>query len=46
MAKNIIVTGGSGMAGKWVVKDVLDHGHQVLNLDRCPTPQRARSLPI
>ena len=34
MAKNIIVTGGSGVAGKWVVKDLLDHGHQVLNLDR------------
>ena len=35
MAKNIIVTGGSGMAGKWVVKDLLEQGHQVLNLDRC-----------
>ena len=34
MAKNIIVTGGSGVAGKWVVKDLLEHGHQVLNLDR------------
>jgi len=34
MSKNIIVTGGSGMAGKWVVKELLDHGHQVLNLDR------------
>ena len=34
MPKNIIVTGGSGVAGKWVVKDLLDHGHQVLNLDR------------
>ena len=36
MSKNIIVTGGSGMAGKWVVKDLLAHGHQVLNLDRVP----------
>ena len=34
MKKNIIVTGGSGMAGKWVVKDLLDQGHQVMNLDR------------
>ena len=34
MSKNIIVTGGSGMAGKWVVKDLLDHGHRVMNLDR------------
>jgi nucleoside-diphosphate-sugar epimerase len=36
MAKNIIVTGGSGMAGKWVVQDLLEHGHNVLNLDRVP----------
>jgi nucleoside-diphosphate-sugar epimerase len=36
MSKNIIVTGGSGMAGKWVVKDLLDHGHRVMNLDRVP----------
>ena len=34
MSKNIIVTGGSGMAGKWVVKDLLEHGHRVMNLDR------------
>lgn len=34
MKKNIIVTGGSGMAGKWVVKDLLEQGHQVMNLDR------------
>lgn len=34
MPKNIIVTGGSGVAGQWVVKDLLAHGHQVLNLDR------------
>jgi nucleoside-diphosphate-sugar epimerase len=34
MSKNIIVTGGSGKAGKWVVQDLLAQGHQVLNLDR------------
>lgn len=34
MKKNIIVTGGSGIAGKWVVKDLLEQGHQVMNLDR------------
>lgn len=34
MSKNIIVTGGSGLAGKWVVDDLLKHGHRVLNLDR------------
>ncbi len=43
--KNIIVTGGSGMAGKWVVKDLLEQGHQVLNLDRVPLPgSPARTL--
>ncbi len=36
MGKNIIVTGGSGMAGKWVVRDLLEQGHQVMNLDRVP----------
>lgn len=45
MTKNIIVTGGSGMAGKWVVKDLLEHGHQVLNLDRVVLPNsQARTL--
>lgn len=45
MAKNIIVTGGSGMAGKWVVKDLLEHGHRVLNLDCVPLPgSAARTL--
>jgi len=36
MSKNIIVTGGSGVAGKWVVADLLAHGHSVLNLDKVP----------
>jgi nucleoside-diphosphate-sugar epimerase len=36
MKKRIIVTGGSGMAGKWVVKDLVDNGYEVLNLDRVP----------
>lgn len=42
--KRIIVTGGSGKAGKWIVKDLLDNGYEVLNLDfkrpeeeLCPT---------
>jgi nucleoside-diphosphate-sugar epimerase len=29
----IVVTGGSGKAGRWVVRDLRDHGHQVLNVD-------------
>jgi nucleoside-diphosphate-sugar epimerase len=29
----IAVTGGSGKAGRWVVRDLRDHGHDVLNVD-------------
>ncbi|NBI30308.1 NAD-dependent epimerase/dehydratase family protein [Chengkuizengella marina] len=31
--ERIIVTGGSGKAGKWVIKDLVEHGYDVLNLD-------------
>ncbi len=31
--KRIIVTGGSGKAGRAVVADLLEHGYDVLNLD-------------
>ncbi len=29
----IVVTGGSGKAGRWVVKDLREHSHDVLNVD-------------
>ncbi len=29
----IVVTGGSGKAGTWVVRDLREHGHDVLNVD-------------
>jgi len=29
----IVVTGGSGKAGRWVVRDLRDRGHAVLNID-------------
>jgi nucleoside-diphosphate-sugar epimerase len=29
----IVVTGGSGKAGRWIVRDLRDHGHDVLNAD-------------
>jgi nucleoside-diphosphate-sugar epimerase len=29
----IIVTGGTGKGGRWVVRDLREHGHDVLNVD-------------
>jgi nucleoside-diphosphate-sugar epimerase len=40
MAK-IVVTGGSGKAGRAVVRDLVKHGHEVLNVDRVPSPEPA-----
>src|SRR3954454_8494056 len=34
----IVVTGGSGKAGRVVVRDLLEHGHEVLNVDRAAPP--------
>src|SRR5919197_5046369 len=33
----IAVTGGSGKAGRAVVRDLLEHGHEVLNIDVVPS---------
>lgn len=30
----VVVTGGSGRLGQWVVRDLLLHGHEVVNIDR------------
>ena len=35
----IAVTGGSGKAGRAVVRDLLEQGHQVLNVDRVPSAE-------
>jgi nucleoside-diphosphate-sugar epimerase len=32
----IVVTGGSGKAGRWVVRDLRERGHRVLNVDARP----------
>lgn len=39
--QRIAVTGGSGKLGRAVVSDLLDHGYQVVNLDRAPSPDPA-----
>ena len=33
----VVVTGGSGKAGRAVVRDLLEHGYEVLNVDRVPS---------
>jgi nucleoside-diphosphate-sugar epimerase len=35
----VAVTGGSGKAGRVVVRDLLERGHDVLNIDRVPSPE-------
>jgi nucleoside-diphosphate-sugar epimerase len=35
----IAVTGGSGKAGRAIVRDLLEHGHEVLNVDRVPSAE-------
>lgn len=35
----VAVTGGSGKLGRAVVRDLVEHGHQVVNLDRAPSSE-------
>jgi nucleoside-diphosphate-sugar epimerase len=35
----VAVTGGSGKAGRAIVRDLLEHGHEVLNIDRVPSAE-------
>ncbi len=35
--KNVVVTGGSGKAGRAVVRDLIEHGYNVLNVDVAPS---------
>jgi len=35
--KRIVVTGGSGKAGRAVVRDLVEHGYEVLNVDVLPS---------
>jgi nucleoside-diphosphate-sugar epimerase len=42
----LIVTGGSGKAGRAVVRDLLEHGHDVLNVDLVPPPAPGSDAPF
>jgi nucleoside-diphosphate-sugar epimerase len=43
--KRIAVTGGSGKAAKWILKELVDHGYDVLNLDtKLPAESICRTL--
>jgi nucleoside-diphosphate-sugar epimerase len=39
MSKKIVVTGGSGKAGRAVVRELLEHGYEVLNIDLVPAQE-------
>ncbi len=38
----ILVTGAAGLLGAWVARELADHGHHVLTLDRRPLPADLR----
>ena len=39
MSKRVVVTGGSGKAGRGVVRDLQKHGYEVLNVDQRSSPE-------
>ena len=44
-SKRVIVTGGSGMAGHWIVRHFLDEGYEVVNVDsRQPGQEQCRTI--
>jgi nucleoside-diphosphate-sugar epimerase len=42
----IVVTGGSGKAGRAAIRELLEHGHDVLNVDRSPPPAGSPAAPF
>ena len=42
----IVVTGGSGKAGRAAIRELLEHGHDVLNVDRTPPADGAPPAPF
>ena len=37
--KKVVVTGGSGKAGRAVVRELVEHGYSVVNVDLVPSPE-------
>jgi nucleoside-diphosphate-sugar epimerase len=37
--RSVVVTGGSGKAGRAVIRDLVDHGYSVMNVDLVPAPE-------
>lgn len=35
----VLVTGGSGRLGRWVVRELAEHGHEVVNADKTQLPR-------
>jgi nucleoside-diphosphate-sugar epimerase len=42
----VVVTGGSGKVGRAVLRELLEHGHEVLNVDRNPPDRSAPPAPF
>ena len=38
--RKVVVTGGSGRLGQFVIRELLDHSYEILSLDRVPPAQR------
>ncbi|HWP58649.1 MAG TPA: NAD(P)-dependent oxidoreductase [Candidatus Acidoferrales bacterium] len=38
--KKVIVTGGSGRLGQFVIRELLEHGYEVLSIDRTPPAEK------
>ncbi len=42
----VVVTGGSGKLGRAVVRDLDEHGYDVVLLDRVPSPDKPERVPF